>query len=64
MLLLNYNESVKNMMSFMSIGFTVIGTFVLAILIGEKTGHTGAALIIAGLMCILYIISLIKNEIR
>ena len=52
------------MMSFMSIGFTVIGTFVLAILIGEKTGNTGAALIIAGLMCILYIISLIKNEIR
>ena len=62
--LLNYNDNVKSMMSFMSIGFTVAGTFLLAYFIGVRVGHLGAAFVIAALFILLYIIGLIKNEIR
>ncbi|MBR3228144.1 MAG: hypothetical protein IKF68_06320 [Erysipelotrichaceae bacterium] len=54
----------KSMMSFMSIGFTVAGTFLLAYFIGVRVGHLGAAFVIAALFILLYIIGLIKNEIR
>ena len=48
----------------MSIGFTVTGTFLLAYFIGVRVGHPGAAFVIAALFILLYIISLIRNEIR
>ncbi|MBR0462234.1 MAG: hypothetical protein IJJ00_05955 [Erysipelotrichaceae bacterium] len=54
----------KNIAPFMSIGFTVIGTFLLAYLIGVKTGHLGAALVIGAVLCVVYIIDLIRRELK
>lgn len=48
----------------MSIGFTVIGTFLLAYLIGNRIGHPGAALVIGGVLCVVYLIDLIRREIK
>ena len=59
-----YNKDMKNVAPFMSIGFTVIGTFLLAYLIGNRIGHPGAALVIGGVLCVVYLIDLIRREIK
>ncbi len=48
----------------MSIGFTVVGIFLFAYLIGVRTGRLGLCLVIGGALCLVYIIDLVRRELK
>ena len=48
----------------MSFGFTVVGIFLFAYLIGVMTGRLGLSFVIGGALCLVYIIDLIRRELK
>ena len=48
----------------MSMGFTVIGIFLFAYFIGLRLDRLGLCLVIGGILCLIYMIDLIRRELK
>lgn len=54
----------KGLSEYLSMGFTIVGIFLLTYFIGTKTNKLALALCIGAICCLLFIINLIRKELK